>query len=238
MTTEHDFAARVVGAIQEREIAPRPRWTFIARNALLGLLLVLSVFFGAMTVATSEFLLIDRDWDLALELSQRNTIATIESLPYLWLAALILLVLLTYQLVTRTKRGYRFAPVTVLGGSVLMSLAIGSALYVAGLGTRTHELVRREIPVYDRFVVSRDRFWSNPAQGLLGGQIVEATTSAAFLLRDAQGQDWLVLVTGDADGVATGAYVRALGRQQGSSTFAAQTVLPWPRRVVASSTPY
>lgn len=230
MNHEHDFAARVVGAIQEREIAPRPRWTFVARNVLLGLLLVLSVFFGAMTVATSEFLLLDRDWDLAVELSQRNTIATVRSFPYLWLAALLMLVLLTYQLVTRTRRGYRFAPVTVLGGSVLMSLALGSALYAAGLGTRTHELARRELPAYDRFVLSRDAFWSNPAQGLLGGQVLEATTTTAFVLRDAQGRDWLVLVTGNAEGVATGAYVRAIGAHVGTSTFAAQTVLPWRGR--------
>ena len=84
MNTEPDFASRLVDTIQERNIAPKPRWTFILRSVVLAGLVVISVLLGALTVATAEFLLLDRDWDLVTQLGQRNTIATLQSLPYLW----------------------------------------------------------------------------------------------------------------------------------------------------------
>lgn len=232
MTHEPDFASRLVGTIQERELAPKARWTYVVRSAFMLALLVISVILGALTVATSEFLLVDRDWDLAAELGQRNTIATIQSLPYLWLAALLLLVVVTYNLLTRTRRGYRFAPVTVLGGSVLMSLALGSGLYAAGVGPSTHEYARRAVPAYDRLVISREHFWSNPQQGLLGGVVLGATTTEEFLLQDGRGAIWLVQVTGNEDAVAVGNYVRVIGFLNGTSTFSADNVLPWERRAV------
>lgn len=238
MTQKPDFASRLVGTIQERDLAPRPRWTFVARSGIIVALLALSVFLGALTVATSTFLLVDRDWDLAVQLGQRNTIATIQSLPYLWLAALLLLVIVTYSLLTRTRRGYRFAPITVLGGSVLMSLALGSGLYVAGIGPRTNDYARATLPAYDRLVISRDRFWFNPEQGLLGGIVVEATTTNRFVLQDVHGDLWLVTFgddAGETDDIRQGSYVRLIGWPQSTSTFAAQTVLPWEHRPVATS---
>lgn len=238
MHPEPDFASRVVGTIQERELSPRARWVFVVRNGFLIGLLVVSVLLGSLTVATSEYLLVDRDWDLAAELGQRNTIATVQSLPYLWLAALLLLVLVTYNLVTRTRRGYRFAPITVLGGSVALSLAIGSGLYVAGVGPRTHDYARSMIPGYERIVISRDKFWSNPSQGLLGGLVVEATTTEQFLLKDGHGNVWLVLVGQENEGVATGTHVRAMGAQQGTSTFAAERLYRWERPQLATTTSF
>lgn len=235
MNHETDFASRLVGTIQERELSPRPRWIFVLQNAAILGLLVVSVILGSLTVATSEFLLVDRDWDVARELGSRNTIATIQSLPYLWLAALILLVIVSYHLLTRTRRGYRFAPVTVLGGSVLMSLALGSGLYVVGVGPRTHEYARVVVPAYDRLVVTRDRFWLNPSQGLLGGTVIGVTTTEAFALQDARGQVWLVAVSENASVPARGVHVRVIGTSTGTSTFAAETVLPWSQRFVATT---
>lgn len=230
MTNNPDLASRIVGTIQERDLAPRARWVFVVRNGLLLSLALFSVLLGALTVATGEFLLADRDWDLAVELGQRNTVATIQSLPYLWFAALLLLLVATYGLFTRTRRGYRFAPFTVIGGSVALSLILGSALYAAGAGSRAHEYARAYVPAYERLVVSRDRFWANPGQGLLGGTVVGATTTGAFLLQDARGITWRVL-TEPAAGASTpvGARVRVLGASVGTSTFVAEAVFPWDR---------
>lgn len=235
MTHSPDLASRIVGTIQEQELAPRARWIFVVRNALVIALAVISVLLGSLTVATSEFLLADRDWDLVTRLGERNTMATLQSLPYLWLAALLLLLVLTYGLFTRTRRGYRFAPFTVIGGSVVLSLACGSALYVIGIGPHAHDYARAYVPAYDRLVVTRDRFWMNPEQGLLGGTVIGATTTREFLLRDARGDTWLVSVeTEDAEGVIVGARVRAIGSLAGTSTFSADTVLPWTQPIVPS----
>lgn len=226
-THDHDFASRIVGTIEERDLSPKPRWEFILRNILILFLGLLSVILGAFTVATSEFLLVDRDWDLYRKLSSRNTIATVESLPYLWIAALLLLLVVTYNLLTRTRRGYRFAPITVLGVSVLTSLAAGSALYAVGIGPQTHEYFRENVPLYNDVVISRDSFWMNPQQGLLAGIVVHATSSSDFLLRDVRGGYWYVTVSGDSDGVALGAHVRAIGSVFGPQIFVAESVLPW-----------
>lgn len=238
MTQEHDLASRISAAITEREISPRPRWEFVARNALIFGLLAISIILGSLTVATSEFLFKDRDWDLYRQLGQRNTLATLQSLPFLWLAALGLLVWASYTLLSSTRRGYRFAPFTILGASVLASLALGSALFAGGVGDATHEYFRSNLPVYDRLVVSRDRFWMNPREGLLAGFVIRATSSQDFLLQDPSGGFWRVTVTGDAEGVFEGARVRLVGSQVQPGDFTADYVLPWSRssQVVTTTT--
>lgn len=225
--TTDELASRVIGAIRDREVSPRPKWSFAARNAFLLALGVLTIALGALTVATGAFLVADRDWDIYLEVGQQKTLFALESLPFFWLAALAVLVTATYATLTRTRRGYRFAPVTVLGGSVLASLALGSALYVAGAGGPTHEYFRAHVPAYDRVVVSRERFWTSPQRGLLAGIVAHVTSSREFALEDGRGVVWRITVPeGPADGVAPGARVRAIGTASGDGGFVAASV--WP----------
>lgn len=222
-----DFATRIAARIQERDLAPRPKWEFALRNLLILVLLGFSILFGAFTVATAEFLLTDRDWDIYLQLGHRNTIATLQSLPYLWLAALVLLVWMTYELLSRTRRGYRFMPLTLLGGSVVSSVVLGSALYAAGFGPVSHRYLEKRIPGYDAVVISRDYFWMNPRQGLLGGFVTHVTSSQLFDLRDVSGRMWVISGSADDDDVYPDAHIRVLGAQTGTSTFSADMILPW-----------
>jgi hypothetical protein len=234
-----EFARRIIGEIQDRDLSPKPRWEFLAWNVLFFFLTFLTIMLGALTVATSAFLLIERDWDVSLEVGQRNAFFTLQSLPYLWLAALIFLVTVTYSVFTRTRRGYRFAPVTVLGGTVLASLALGSGLYVIGAGPRTHNLARATIPAYDRIVLTPERFWEYPEAGFLAGTIVSATTSRAFVLDDGRGSFWWVDLAENVDmavDIEPGSKIRIIGIQTAPGTFEARSLRAWNRPMPAMAT--
>ncbi len=222
-----EFASRITREIQERKLAPKPRWEFVAWNAIFLSLVLITILLGALTVATSAFLLVERDWDVSLEVGQRNALFTLRSLPYLWLAALIFLVSVTYSVFTRTRRGYRFAPVTVLGFTVLSSVALGSALYVIGAGPRTHNLARTTIPAYDRLVVTSERFWEHPEAGFLSGTIASASSSSSFILDDGRGAFWQVVIRDDAEvavEIGSGVRVRVIGAQMQPGLFEAHSV--------------
>jgi hypothetical protein len=243
MHPDPEFARRIVGEIQERDLAPKPRWEFMAWNVLFFFLTFLTIMLGALTVATSAFLLVERDWDVSLEAGQHNALFTLQSLPYLWLAALMFLVTVTYSVFTRTRRGYRFAPVTVLGGTVLASLALGSGLYVIGAGPRTHNLARANIPAYDRIVITPERFWEHPEAGFLAGTVVSASSSSAFVLDDGKGNFWWVNVAENADlaiPAEQGARVRLIGIQTEPGVFEVRSLRAWhrPLPVMATSATY
>lgn len=226
MTSHPDFASRLVDTIRDRELTPRPRWEFILRQIVMASLVLVTIILGALTVAMSEFLLIDRDWDLSLAVGQRNALYMIQSLPYLWFSALLLLLVMSYYLITRTRRGYRFAPVTIIGGTVVISIALGSALYVIGIAPHTHQYFRAYVPGYEHLVITRDQFWAQPQRGFLRGVVEHTTSSREFSLRDTRGALWQVTVTGSSEGVVTGSPVRMVGSPT-EYGFIAATVVPW-----------
>lgn len=229
-----DFSQRVTLAIKERDVSPKPRWSFVAWNAAFLFLAFLTILLGALTVATFAYLVADRDWDVYREVGSRNAFFTLRSLPYLWLAALMVLVAATYAAFTRTRRGYRFAPVTILGGSVLASLALGSGMYVVGAGSRTHELARH-VPAYETLVIAPDRFWDHPDSGFLAGTVV-TTSTGQFFLDDGRGTLWQVSVADAALMLEGNARVRVIGMRTGERAFAASSVRPWQRQVPAVAT--
>jgi len=221
--TDTQLASRVSAAIAEREVTPRPRWAFVAWNALYLFVAFLSVLLGALTLATFAYLLADRGFDVYREAGSRNALFTLRSLPYLWLAALALLVAATQAAVARTRRGYRLAPLTVLGGSLLASLALGSAFYALGTGERAHELARGNLPAYDMLVIGPARFWEHPESGFLSG-IVIATSSAQFLVEDGNGTVWEVAYPDAMPDVDPGDFVRLIGSEEQGQEFSASSV--------------
>ncbi len=234
-TQEGDhLARRVLDRIRDERLAPRPRWEFLFKNYFFWGLGALAVLLGAFAFSAVIFELESVDWRLAPVTHSSFFSFFLDAAPFLWVSALALFLIIGYVNVRRTKHGYRY-PLTVIAlGAILTSLALGSALYVAGLGGAV-EGIAGDHPPFHRPILAEERsWWLAPGKGLLGGRVISVASGAtSFVLRDFNGVMWTIdgsdLRTPDLTAVARGGVVRVVGvpTTATSSAFHACFAFPW-----------
>lgn len=246
MTNSHDtthetpLAERVLARIHEGEVTPRPRWAFLFENYFFWGSGVLAVVLGAVACSALIFEIANVDWRFA-DVTHTNLISFfLDAAPFLWIGVVVLFLFLGYRTVRKTNHGYRY-PLTVIAvGAVLLSLTLGSGLYVLGLGSTVENMAGDHIPFHRSILTRQHTWWLAPSRGLLGGEVVAvASDTSSFLLRDWNGTSWQVdagdLHTPDRANVVRGGDVRVVGLPVSvttatSSTFHACFVLPWEVR--------
>ncbi|MHB1163373.1 MAG: hypothetical protein ACYCZZ_02545 [Minisyncoccota bacterium] len=228
------LAKRVLGRITDEHLTPRPRWEFLFKNYLFWGLGALAVLLGALAFSAMIFEIENVDWRLAPVTHGSFFSFFFDAAPLLWVSALGLFLLLGYVNVRRTSHGYRYPLAIIALGAILTSLALGSALYLTGLGSVVEEVVG-DYPPFHRPILLRERsWWLSPGKGLLGGHVVSVAPGlASFELLDFNGTLWRVdgndLRNHDLATVARGGVVRVVGVPTAatSSEFHACFVLPW-----------
>lgn len=238
MNTHHShdsepLAKRVIERIEEEHITPRPRWEFLASNAFFWTLAALSVALGALAAAASLFELANADWQLYAARESSFFTFLFSAAPFLWLAALALLILIGYANIRRTKRGYRYPLSLIVLGAVLTSLVLGFALFALGLGEAVEEGIGTHAPFYRPIVSQEEMLWDSPSTGVVSGRVVKvAPDFSSFVLLDWSGTLWQVegsdLRAPDDAVLAAGGPVRVVGLvASGTSAFHACFVFPW-----------
>lgn len=178
--------------IKSGDITPKPRWYFSLKNSAFWAAFAASVLVGAVAFAVILFSFTDNDWTIYTRLHKSFLEYFIASLPYFWIAWIILFSLISYAEFRRTKRGYRITTYLVIAGSVVLSMLLGTALFFSGLGGETHELLIEHVPYYRNLVFDKRGTWSQPSLGLLSGTIRTVQGGGVFTLEDWQGRLWRV----------------------------------------------
>lgn len=227
------LADKVLERIEEERITPASRSRFVAWNLLFWGLWALSVVIGALAVAASIFVIMNAGWRYYAATHENTLTFFVESIPYLWILALLLFVFVAYKNIRHTKTGYRYSLFIVLVASFFGSLALGAGLYHVGVGEVIDDDFGRRIPGHRPVLVQQERAWSSPERGLLVGEVEEIDTEAGtFELETLDGTYWLVssedLLRRDYQALEEEERIRVVGLPaEEGEVFHACFVLPW-----------
>jgi hypothetical protein len=224
---------KIVDAIIEQKVKPRPRWTYVASKWLYWFFAVLAVFFGALAFGLAIFLLRSIDWNVYTLLGYTSLHSFVMSaFPYAFLVVFILALALAYSAYRRTPRGYRlnFPDLTVI--LVIAAGSLGFLLHILG-SNETIYLDLARMPGYQKLVFTKEAEWLNPQKGLLWGEALSAGPDS-FQLKDMNQKTWTVNFdrstawqSGLDNKNITGDNLKITGQLENGGRFRAATVAPW-----------
>lgn len=236
-----DIKNKLLEKIENNEVTPIPTWQFLIRGYGLWVLSGLLLIFGSLSVASVLYILTKNDWDIYLELHESKLMHILITLPYLWLALFLIMLALLYLDIKHTKHGYRYSTLTLLLGTVGLSVVCGGLLHLTGFGQRLDTVLREAVPTQAYLFNPRLRGLSHPEHGVLTGRItaIEHTSSTTLrvLLDNPLLEDtWIIIVQENTalppQGIRVRDHIRVLGeeieqREAEEHTFLAHMILPF-----------
>lgn len=193
------LAHSVLDRIEAEAITPRPRWQCLAFSSSNWIIWAISVALGALSLAIVWYVLTSAPYMLYEATHETAFTLLVELIPLLWITLLgVMLVLAVFEM-RRTKRGYRFSLVAIVGSSVAFSVVGAVIFHLAGFSMWFDSALGQYVKGYMSFDKMEVRMWHNPTMGRYVGVIVvpAAGLPPAFLpqpeFRDADGMIWRVI---------------------------------------------
>ena len=225
-------------AIKQKKISPRPKWQCLLSGKIAWVLSFIFVVVGSLAFSVVLYMIRNNDWDLYAH--SRGSLAefVLATLPYFWIAMLLVLGYLALFSSKFTSKGYRFKLSTLLLVGLSVNIALGSVFYQAGLGQLIDTRLQAEVPAYNYLSVNKEKIWTQPDKGVLSG-IIESSAGDRLTLRDYLGNIWTVdlsagpLVKGRTR-LEVGIKIKIIGNRTGNNEFLAQEIRPWQGRGPAS----
>jgi len=233
---QNDLKSQILTRIEKDSLCPRPRYIFGSKECAVWSLWFLTVLLGALSIAITLFVVMHRQYSL-YEVTHKSFFAfVIEVLPYLWITVFSLMVIFAVYNLRHTKTGYRYPLWQILGSSLILSLAGGSLLHLAGAGFTLDKMMGNLSKEYTSQERLELRFWQKPDEGRLVGVFLGAADGVPqplFMLQDVHSTKWEMDITElaaeDVFLIESGKRVRVLGfvRSAMPPQFQACAIFPW-----------
>ncbi len=224
---------KILNTIKGEHIKPKPRWQFLLQRWLIWIATCVSVIIGSASFSVLFFNLVNNDWEIPKYLGRPTIVHFFNTLPYIWLAVLVLFVGLAYYNVRHTKGAYKYHAYYYVAGSILASVIIGSFFYAVGIGPRVH-ILTKQVPFMQQLMHDREQLWRQPEKGLIAGEIESVLSGVGlFTLEDFDNTIWLVRPADDfippppQFTIEPGVWVRIIGEQVEEEIFEAEQIMPY-----------
>ncbi|MEI8361346.1 MAG: hypothetical protein WCG01_04410 [bacterium] len=218
----------VLSQIRTANLRPKPRWFFQLRESGLWLILVLALVTIALMISLFWFFASETDLSLMMWLTGRPFFYG-RGPGTLLLVIFFVAIFLVWNF-RNTRRGYRYN----LGLIALIFICISAALagifgYLNFNKRLDHGLMN--MPFYESRQQYMIAVWQQPSEGRITGEIVAASGSSSFVLRDFSGVKWQV-----SSAMAVwrhnmvpeiGLQVKIIGSDQGGGNFLASYIRPF-----------
>ena len=220
----------VLARIERLGLKPQSYIAVLGHRAAFWCLAGLSILLGAISFAVLIFAAFDVARTGGQDFDQMPFDDVAIALPAIWGACSIVFAVSAWFGVSRTKRGYRYRPPLVMALAMIVSLALGGALYGLDVGRRVHEFLAEHIPAYEAYTAIPYAEWSRPDEGYLGGEVL-SMQGQSLRLRSFDGVEWLVDTAGaeiTTDGTPfEEGDVAIRGTRTGLKSFKAISVAPF-----------
>lgn len=225
----------ILERIEQEKVCPHSRVFFFGRECVVWTLWFLSVVVGALAFSISLFVVLHHQYAF-YEASHNNFFTfMVEALPYLWIITFAVMTYAAVYNLRHTKHGYRYSLWLILGSSVVLSFAGGSALQFFGLGYSVDELLGKHMSLYQSQNKFEQQLWQNPDDGRLVGRLRYATLSptSTIIFEDISGNRWTMNITElgptDLEALQSEQLVKLLGKAINSELhlFHACGAFPW-----------
>ena len=242
---DKNLSQEILTNIKEHKIAPRPKWQFLFKNYFIWTIGFLALFFGAVSISLIIFMLRYNEWSSYSRLDSGPIESLLLVVPIFWIISLAVFVILVYFNFKKTKHGYRYNHLLIIGGAIILSIILGFGFSALGMGQKIDAILGRRAPLYDSLINPRLRFWSKPGAGRLSGLVVSKNTDDDFVVVDNNNVEWQInyvesndekLAEAKKNGAASddeiynvvvGRPVRFLGTETGAQEFKAKELIPF-----------
>jgi hypothetical protein len=228
METPTNTTEKIIAAIDQQKVTPRPKWYFRVRNTLMWIPGVITTLLGAYTIAGGLYGILHAHWENREYVQYRGPLVFIAIIPLLWIISFALFSLITIALLRKTNTGYRHTALQLLLISVASSIIIGMLFYAM-----TANSLNDGVETYYRHPTQNQQeyVWNSPTEGRISG-VVSATSPTTLTIRAFNGFVWTVDISKlssapDPVLLQVGNAVRIVGAITASHSFLACRVLPW-----------
>ena len=180
------LSKNILDQIKKEKVKPKSRYYFIALHTAIWIAVILTIIFGSLGIAVVIRHLTLTDWELAREISSNP----ITFMPLLWFGIIALAIFIADQIFKRTKKGYRFKISHVVIASLLLSVTLGSGLYMVEADQSFEGIIRDKIKPYQQWEDHRAAKFVMPHLGVLAGEITEINED--WMVVDFSGKEWRV----------------------------------------------
>ncbi len=223
-----DLEKKILETIAARNLVPRPAYVFFAKRSVFWSLALLSIVLGALSVAVLLFAISDYYATRWLVFDNLPLDDVIVSIPAFWLLSMPFFIASAYYGVRRTRRGYRFRPVSIVASCLAASIGLGVLFHVLEAGRIVNDFLAAHIASYREQTQVPFEIWSRPDEGYLGGHADALLDRNTLRLTDFHNQSWTVDISSARINLDTGLVeegdVAIRGVKTGTLNFRAQTI--------------
>lgn len=229
----------ILKKISGEGISPVSRSHFVFHEVLLWVLLTGVVVLGAVIFAGMLFAEMHAGWEY-YEVTHRNLVTFILStLPFVWILLTVATILIGYHIVRHTRRGYRFAYISVLL-VVFGGVGFGGMIFHEfGAGYFVDHVLGSRIPFHVSAPMRDRLLWSDPEAGRLMGTMMRESDTVTFV--DTDGNYWNLQFDeygGDESFLVEDVSVRLIGVATTSNQFIVCMVVPVGGRMENDALPF
>lgn len=230
-----NISKSVLDKIKKEELKPKPRWRFVAGHVVMWGVIVFSIFVGSLAMGVLLAEIFGTEWEQVHRLGRDGIPGFILVLPYVWFATLGLTLLISYYLFAHTRKGYRHQPFAIVGATALISVLLGTGLYLSRTAERFEQELIDRVPPYAQMQMHRMKMWVAPEHGVLAGKIMRVAGKRMIIVNDLTGKRWEVDIREARyrPGILeVGVGVLVVGEKTGVGTFDAEEILPHNQRLL------
>jgi len=188
------LADSIINRIETENIKPRSKWYYRVLYGSFWGLFAIMLGLGALSFAVVLYAINHTDFDIADYVDSDGLAHLMTLMPLAWVLLIGIAIGLGIWGLRHTKRGYRLAILSVIGGNILGSMILGTFVYGAGGGEIIEEIVEDALPQYESVREKYERFWGNPKRtGRLAG-LVQSINEAdkTVTVSGPRGKEWIV----------------------------------------------
>ena len=223
-------SSSIVDRIREKKVRQIPKWLFTLKYILNWVFYAVCILLGGAAFSVILFSVQQTDFYLIDHLSHSNWELILGLLPFFWIIILLIFLVLAYIVVRRSKRGYKFNWLLLLGLSTAASILLGTIFFIGGGAYKLESLFIENVKNYQSVHDNKLRLWMQPENGLLAGT-VNSVNENTLILDDFYGYIWKVdygnaIIPQSLD-LSAGQKIKLIGRISSPDFFIATEIRPW-----------
>lgn len=225
-----ESAERIINKIKQEDIKPKARWKYTGRNALMWLVMLLSVIAGALAFSIILFAVQQIDFDLISHMSHSRFEWWLGLLPFIWIISLIIFTGISVFGLKYTRKGYKYSLKKLIYINITFSVLAGALFFVGGGAKWLENIFADNIRGYESVQAKKMKIWSVPEEGYLSGYITNVEDSV-LILKDFNDKQWTIDI-GEARisimvELINDELIKIIGNMDSENHFTARELRPW-----------
>lgn len=223
---EKDSSKKIIEKIKQEEIKPISETQLRWKNYAFWIAWAAVIVLGSMFFSLILLDLSDVSFDFWRKMpAGRPIFVLFRTAPFLWLALLALAMVIGYLAFRKTKKGYRYNNLIVIGLVVIFVGALGLVIHWSRANSGLEKGLLKKFPKHKNLIMMRESRMEMPEEGILGGLVV-SVDSSKIILRSFRNNEWEVLVTKNTQIKRTGdikkdIQIMVIGKKIDENTFEA-----------------